>query len=118
MLIPQRPNVVPLHNRYSILSDTALSETKENSNSHHNIHTDNNDIDSNSNLTEQRQTKKRKPVKEQSTKSKQDNKPKNERSRVLILGDSIPKHVDGLKMHKSLKWKYNVTVKAFSGSTI
>ena len=27
-------------------------------------------------------------------------------------------HVDGLKMHKSLKRKHNITVKAFGGSTI
>ena len=55
---------------------------------------------------------------DQSTKSKQDNKPKNERSSVIILGHSIPKHVDGLKMHKSLKRKHNVTVKAVGGSTV
>ena len=61
---------------------------------------------------------KRRMDKDRSTASKQNNKPKKERRSVLILSDSIPKHVNGLKMHKSLKWKDNITVKAFGGSTI
>ncbi len=37
---------------------------------------------------------------------------------ILILGDSIPEHVDGRNMSRYFNGKKNVFVKSFSGSTI
>ena len=59
----------------------------------------------NNSSTDHQQLQTRKTVKDQNKtaiKSKQSNNSRNERGSVLILGDSIPKHVDGQKMHKSL----------------
>ena len=119
---PERSNnknsVLPLHNKYSILSDSALSETKRDTSSHNNSNAEDNSLELCSNPGKQQQAERRKTDKAQLTKKNQD-KPNNERSSsVLIIGDSIPKHIDGLKMHKSLKRKHKVTVKAFGGSTI
>ena len=55
MLIPQRLNEVPLHNRYSILSDSTLSETKEDNNSHESNDTGDNELESNINSTKSQQ---------------------------------------------------------------
>ena len=119
---PERSNnknsVLPLHNRYSILSDSALNETKRDTSSHNKSNSEDNSLELCSNPGKQHQAERRKTDKAQLTKKNQD-KPNNERSSsVLIIGDSIPKHIDGLKMHKSLKRKHKITVKAFGGSTI
>ena len=122
-LIPQRPNAIALHNRYSILSDSDFNERNEDHNSNYENNVDGNYDQNKKNSTENQHLQTRKTINDQNQNRptntpKQSRNTRNERSSVLILGDSIPKHVDGLKMHKSLKRKHNITVKAFSGSTI
>ena len=100
------------------LSDSALNETQRETSSHDNSNAEDNSLELCSNPCKQQQAERRKTDKPELTKKNQD-KPNNERSSsVLIIGDSIPKHIDGLKMRKSLKRKHKVTVKAFGGSTI
>ena len=122
-LIPQRPNAIALHNRYSILSDSDFNERNEDHNSNYENNVDGNYDQNKKNSTENQHLQTRKTINDQNQNRptntpKQSRNTRNERSSVLILGDSIPKHVDGLKMHKSLKRKHNITVKAFGGSTI
>ena len=82
----------PLHNRYSILSDTALSEIK--------CESEDNSLELYSIPTKQQQAKRRKADKVQLT-TKNQEKPKNESSSsVLAIGDSIPKHIDGLTLQQ------------------
>ena len=98
--IPQRPNAITLHNRYSILSDSDFDERKEDHNSNNESNVEN--PAPNNSSTDHQQLQTRKTVKDQNKtaiKSKQSNNSRNERGSVLILGDSIPKHVDGRKMH-------------------
>ena len=100
----------PLHNRYSILSDSALSEIKSDS--------EDNTLELCSIPTKQQQAQRKKTDKVQSAKKYQDKLQNERRCSVSIIGDSIPKHSDGLTMHKSLKRKHKFTVKTFGGSTI
>ena len=100
----------PLHNRYSILSDSALSEIKSDS--------EDNTLELCSIPKKQQQAQRRKADKVQSAKKYQVKLHNERRCSVSIIGDSILKHIDGLKVHKSLKRKHKVTVKAFGGSTI
>ena len=70
MLIPQRHNEVTLHNRYSVLSDSTLSETKEDDNSHESNDTEDNEHESNINSTKLQQKQKRRIDKDHSITSK------------------------------------------------